>query len=172
MTTYIKDLLRSVFFAIFAKQLVKKHIRRTKLKNTLLTGGTLEDALKEACHTYLPEDILRQPELMQSIHEDIIASYLFCKASPSEYFEFDFQQKSFWERSKYLTDITKFKVCFKKIGEKAFWEDLKDIWNFYCLMKPYFRREACKVTTAADWENYKDFITLHPHYFQKSIVTL
>ena len=168
-STYIKDLFRAVIFSCFARQLVAKHIRKTGLRHNLLTGGTLEEALKEACQTHLPEHIQEQPELMKSLHDDIVASYLFCKASPSEYFEFNFKQKSFWERSKYLTDITKFKVCFKKIGEKAFWEDLKDKWNFYSLLKPYFHRDACKVSSVEDWTAYNDFVTRHPLYFQKPI---
>lgn len=167
MFTKTRDYLRVLRISLFPHLMASAFVRKVRRKNLLFHSENLDEALQDACEKHLTEEELAQPDLVKKIKEDMIISHLICKASPSEYFQYDFRHKSYWERNTYVTDDIKFRTLFKTTGKEAFFEDLQDKWNFYQLQRDYFKRDVCKVESPDDWESYRSFALKHPRYFKK-----
>lgn len=85
---------------------------------------------------------------------------------PLEYFLFDFKNKTKKERKDYITDIEKDMYCNKYVGHSQF-EVLMNKWEFYSLMKPYYKREAILLDNNSSPDEFYRFVDKHKKVIAK-----
>lgn len=108
--------------------------------------------IDEFCEIYLSVEKLNDSAYMKRVISDIVRCHWDYGTNPTEYFCYGFLGKSAAERSAYLPRKQKDDLVISQMGEN--WQNsfnfIKDKNLFYKGMKPYFRREACRVESAAD----------------------
>lgn len=116
----------------------------------------LEDAGRANCR---PEDIKKH-------RYDIVSAFLLYSINPAEYFMYRFQGRSARERDSYVGDYELDLACATTQSWDTF-EKLRDKWTFYCLSKPYFRRDVCAVYSESDMHGFVEFARRHRRFFLK-----
>ncbi len=131
-------------------------------------GGIYSDNLRRALRCNLTDKELQNKRFISRISKDIILSYILLKATPEEYFVFEFRNKSHQQRLEYLTNWEKDLVLMRKIPEELI-KRLRDKWKTYILLKDIYQREAIRVTDSTDANKYHDFISRHDTYIAKPL---
>lgn len=91
------------------------------------------------------------------IVRDIQLCHVKYRATPDEYFEYDFLHKNKEDRDSVLTDKFVFYHAAKKTPRIYHDEEIEDKYRFYELAKDYFKREAfrlCETTSFQDFYNF------------------
>lgn len=101
-----------------------------------------------------------------TLKKDIKKSYIKYLAKPSEYFLFDFENKTPRQRKEYLTDIQKDVYCEKYDGIVNF-NKLSDKFFFYEKMKKFYHRDACLISKPSDKTSFFSFVSKHPSFIAK-----
>lgn len=91
---------------------------------------------------FLPQQELQDATLCKKIYNDIRRCYYKYKATPQEYFLFDFKNKDEKERASYLSDMMIMKYVANKTGRMIHDKELNDKFHFYRINKDFFKRKA------------------------------
>lgn len=94
---------------------------------------------------------------LAELKKDIKSCYVKYKALPREYFLFDFIHKTDAERATYVTDTYINSTLGRLVGRKYHDEQLNDKYNFYKIMKPYFKRKVIRVRSPKDYNKFEAF---------------
>ena len=95
--------------------------------------------------------------------------WLKYQALPYEYFLFNFRNRSERERWEFETDMDRLQTLFRISDNKAFLEEINDKYNFYLLAKDYFKREAIKIDSIGQAEEFVAFVRKHNDVFIKPL---
>ena len=138
---------------------VKRFIRlHTYSYNDVAGGGKtlFRDRIEREMNTFL-KDAGCDGREWNSIKKDIKRSWLLFGSPPEEYFLLDFRNKNDEERSRFITDYEKDMTLKKRMGLEVFSKELRDKYNFYCLTKPFFKRNAFKFTYLTEEKAFVEF---------------
>lgn len=122
---------------------------------------------KQAINKWLPDTKGSDKLIKSGIFRDMNECYKKYKCNPNEYFLFDFRNKSNEERATYVTDTYINSKLARIVGRKQHDEQLNDKYGFYCLMKPYFRRDVMVIKDTSDWSAFERFATSVKHLIIK-----
>ena len=88
--------------------------------------------------------------------------------SPEEYFRFSFDSinTTHYLRKEFLAEDMMNYLLIKNEGMECC-DELEDKYGLYLKLKPYYKREICKIETEKDYDKYVDFICRHESYFVK-----
>lgn len=139
------------------------------IDNIVFSNGWFgyDNSINSAMRKYLSEKEREDHKLVIQIRKDIIMCYRKYKSLPSEYFLFNFRNLPNSKRATYVTDTYINSTLAQIVGRKSHDEQLNDKWNFYCLMKPYFKRKVMKVSYKTDYEPFKEFVLDVKHIIAK-----
>ena len=155
--------------SIFSPQSLLKRLRQSKVVNRIYYGCHIDYLLfshglfgfgrkkLQALDIWLPREQLSDKLIVQEIIRDMNECYKKYKCNASEYFLFDFRNKSDDVRSTYVTDAYINSLLGFIVGRKQHDEQLNDKYGFYCLMKHYFRRKVIMVKGKEDKEAFERF---------------
>lgn len=154
-------------------------LRKSKFLSLLYYGLHIDDfifsngwfgfdsSIKSAMLKYLSPKELEDERFVKKIRKDIIKCYRRYKCLPSEYFLFNFRNLTDYEKSTYVTDTYINSTLTQVVGRKSHDKQLNDKWNFYCLMKPYFKRKVFRVDNKTDYDSFKKFVLEVKHIIAK-----
>ena len=122
------------------------------------------------------DNLLRQhmPELLsdrkkrKTVEKDIVKAYFSDGMRPMEYYLYRFQQQNYWERHEWLSDFELIEKLKSMVSEEAF-NDTRNKARFYSIMKKYFHREVCIVSSAKPTEEFISFATRQKKFIVKPI---
>lgn len=103
----------------------------------------------------------------KAICDDIIKSFLLFGASPTEYFLFNFRERSLKERDKFITDAYRTQLQKIVIGLDLFKTDLINKFNFYKQNMLFFDRECILLYKDTLYEEFRRFVQKHKSVFVK-----
>lgn len=132
-------------------------------------GETFSTYLQKAFQTFLSEEEQNNSALKKQLTNDMIGCWLKYKALPYEYFLFDFRYKKDSERAEFLTDWDRLPKLSKLAGAKEFVQDINNKYNFYCKMKPFFKREAILINKETSKKEFIQFSLKAKSIFSKLI---
>ena len=119
-----------------------------------------EKSYKEYLHDAI---VASQPKLTESEKKvlcyDIFKQWRRDGTRPDEYLLYGYEDKSEEERDKYMPQVPKDNILLRYYGNAV---DgivglLKDKYAFYEAMKPFFKREAIRISKDADKANFEEF---------------
>lgn len=123
--------------------------------------------------TSIESDITNQikifcPNIDNKSHviKDVKRCYVWHLAKPQEYFLLGFKDKTYKERSEWITDFIK-DTYLKKYAKIERAKELQDKFFVYAKMKPYFKRDACMISGKNDKETFLDFAKKHSRFITK-----
>lgn len=164
----ISNLLIKILPPPIRKRLSVRHFKKFHLADEMWGGGKYSTNLSQALKANLTEQELADRSLVRKLSNDIISCYIFMGASPEEYFAFEFRYKNFQQRDEFLTNKTKSKILRAVTDPSKIWR-LRDKYIAYTLLKEFYKRDVCMVSTQDDLKAYTDFIHRHNRYFVKPI---
>lgn len=99
---------------------------------------------------------------------DIVYCHQRYLTTPEEYFhfEFDSDNMSHSQRKLFLAEDMMNFLMINTVGIKRC-NELEDKYGLYTKLKPYYKREICKVESEEDYDNYMVFLNRHASYFVK-----
>ena len=130
-------------------------------------GGIFSANTENAIKVFMSEDERRDHNLVRSICNDIIDSYIRYGVTPMEYFLFGFRNESDERRSRYLCNRHKDRLMIAAIGFDRYDRELRDKFAFYQRFKEFFRRDVCKITGKDDREAFMKFCGSHKDFIAK-----
>lgn len=107
----------------------------------------------------------------EAYRTDILASSILYGASPEEYFQFEFDQKTDKGRSEYLCGQERFEM-FRPFYDFSQYEKVRNKWLQYQELKDLFGRECVACREEEDEEAYKafeSFAAKHPAFLWKPV---
>lgn len=112
---------------------------------------------------FLPAEKLADSKFMKRVIVDIVRCHWDYGTNPTEYFCYGFLNKGKAERAEYLPRWQKDHLLVRQMGKgfKESFNFIKDKNLFYSGMKPYFRREACRVETTEDITEFCRLLTTY-----------
>lgn len=117
---------------------------------------------------FVPLDVRNNPKKRKAIEKDIVSAYFTGYFFPEEFFQNHFQNKSFEERSDFISEQVKDSLLVACSKDKKF-EHTKNKAEFYKITKPYFHREACFVSEDTSKEAFETFVERHPKFIAKPV---
>lgn len=132
-------------------------------------GGIFAREIADNMELFLSPGESEEVRTAEKIKNDNIDCYLRFGATPQEYFLFGFRRLTNRRRSRFLTNQHKDKVCIARTGMRKYLDELRNKYNFYLLEKEYFKRDVCKIESAADFEAFEAFCTVHPEFIVKPL---
>ncbi len=105
-------------------------------------------------------------------HEKTLMDIVLCHqrylTSPEEYFHFLFDRinTSHSQRKQFLAEDMMNLIMIKEVGISCC-DELEDKYGMYLKLRPYYKREICKVEEEDDYDNYVQFLANHESYFVK-----
>lgn len=99
---------------------------------------------------------------------DIVYCHQRYLTTPEEYFRFSFDSinTSHALRKEFLAENMMNLLLINQMGLECC-DELEDKYGLYIKLKPYYKREVCKVETEKDYDKYLEFINHHESYFVK-----
>ena len=147
---------------------VKRVIRLYSYSYNDVAGGgktLFRDRIQRVMKEFLPNG----DKNWKRIEKDIKKCWLKYGSSPEEYFLFDFKNLNEKGRSLFITDYVKDMKLKKRIGLDKFQKDLLDKYNFYCLTKPFFNRNAMSFNQGTSKRDFVEFAKETKNLFIKPI---
>lgn len=126
-------------------------------------GKKIETALRDN----LTESEYADKALIDKIRKDIVNCYKRYKSNAAEFFLFDFRNKNDDERSQYVTDAYINSQLSFFVGRRKHDKQLNNKYNFYQLMKPFFKREVLFVDEHTSYADFKRFVLDVKHIIVK-----
>lgn len=127
------------------------------------------DAIKEM-NTLLPvflsEEQLSDKEFTKKIVKDIIYCIYKFKATPGNYFVFDFMNQDDKLRATYVTDMYRREVLNKICGREKYVE-LRDKFGFYQSISQYYKRDIISIKEEKDYDDFVAFCQKHSSFIAK-----
>ena len=116
------------------------------------------DRCKEYISSISTKCIEKGVKETKELRKDILNSFVYFGASPSEYFLFNFQSKNLKERDEFLTDAHRTQLQKKHIGISLFKNELINKYNFYLKNKQFFGRECFLLSKQTTFDSFEKFI--------------
>lgn len=115
-------------------------------------GKCMAEYIDESLKIFLSADQLKNSQYVKDVIADIVLCHLKYGTNPTEYFCYGFLEKKDADRETYLPRQQKDICIATQIGRgwKECLDFTKDKNLFYKTMKPFFRREACRVEEQED----------------------
>lgn len=88
--------------------------------------------------------------------------------APGEQAQYRLLDKSHEEKMTYISMNGKF-AYLSRLNKKADMHILEDKYEAYQLLNPYYKRDAIKIETDADYDVFLDFIEKHPEFVAKPV---
>ena len=100
--------------------------------------------------------------------QDIVYCHQRYLTTADEYFRFSFDSvnTSHSLRKEFLSEDMMNYLLIKYVGMECC-DELEDKYGLYLKLKPYYKREICKIETEKDYDKYLEFINRHGSYFVK-----
>lgn len=132
-------------------------------------GEVYRDTLNKAFDTFLTSEERSNKELIDNLTDDIITCWVKYQALPYEYFLFDFRNRSEQERWEFETDMDRISTLCRISNNILFKEEINNKYNFYQLAKPYFNREAIKIDSIEQTNDFAVFVKKYGEAFVKPL---
>lgn len=99
---------------------------------------------------------------------DIVYCHQRYLTTADEYFRFSFDSVNTTHslRKQYLSENMMNYLLIKHVGIECC-DELEDKYGLYLKLKPFYKREICKIETEKDYDKYLEFISRHESYFVK-----
>ena len=130
----------------------------------MISSAYKRDLDKQLKH-YMP-DVLDNPKKRKRIEKDIVKSYFTDGMFPSEYMLYNFQDQGYYERHEWLSDMDSNAMLLSLSSEEAF-NDTRNKARFYAIMKDYFHRQVCVISSETSMEEFVHFALLHEKFIVK-----
>ena len=130
----------------------------------MISSAYKRDLDKQLKH-YMP-DVLDNPKKRKRIEKDIVKSYFTDGMFPSEYMLYNFQDQGYHERHEWLSDMDSNAMLLSLSSEEAF-NDTRNKARFYAIMKDYFHRQVCVISSETSMEEFVHFALLHEKFIVK-----
>ena len=132
-------------------------------------GIVFKKDLEEQYNSYLTEREKEDPKYMSWLTRDIIRCYILYKITPDEYFMHDLRHKDDDYKASILGFAMKDSLCIEACGShfEEYFNQLKDKWIFYQLVKPYFKRQVCRVHDTNDYKDFEVFCKANSRFIVK-----
>ena len=107
-----------------------------------------------------------------SEHDALVLDIVYCHqrylTSPEEYFHFAFDRVNTTHalRKEFLAEDMMNLIMIDEVGIECC-DELEDKYGMYTKLKPYYKRDVCKVENEEDYESYVQFVEKHDSYFVK-----
>lgn len=88
--------------------------------------------------------------------------------APGEQAQYRLLDKSHEEKMTYISMNGKF-AYLSRLNKKADMHILEDKYEAYQLLRPYYKRDAIKIESDADYDVFLDFIEKHPEFVAKPV---
>lgn len=161
----LRKILLSAPFSTLAIFIYKK---QGGLNRSIWDGGRFNEKIEESINTFLSDEKKSNKKYLKKLEKDIILCYLKYGATPSEYFQMDYENADSHKRSLLLTNYHKDTVLIKEEG----FDNLKILRNkylFYKKLGEYFYRDVCLVNKAEDFKNFANFFENHKSFIVKNV---
>ncbi len=142
---------------------------QTRWQEPIWGEGLFGENVDQAFSTYLSETERQDARLVKELTHDIVKCYLQYGATPTEYFIFNFRHASDEVRASFVTDMDKDKTLMQTVDIKLYKRELQDKHAFYKRAKEFFKREACLVAGAEDWEAFRQLAARSADVFVKPL---
>lgn len=146
-----------------------KLFERFKMDRPCGYGEVYRTSLNNAFNTFLTTEERSDGRLMKELTDDIVKCWLKYQALPYEYFLFNFRHRSEKERSEFETDMDRLQTLCRLSSHRAFMEEINDKYNFYLLAKAFFKREAIKIESIAQAQEFATFAERNGEVFIKPL---
>ena len=115
-------------------------------------------------------DVVINCENLHLLKNDIKNCYYKYLTTPDEYFLFGFSEnKSPFYREVFLTDNYKIRCLLRTINEEKYVNELCDKYNFYCITREFFKRDAMLIQKGVNYSDFEDFALNHKTLFIKPL---
>lgn len=129
--------------------------------------STFKSRITREMISFLTDKEKEDKAYVARIKKDIRKCWLKYGSSPEEYFLFGFQELDDAGRKCFITDYEKDMTLKDRIGLDTFSKELRDKYNFYCKTKPFFKREAFKMSPLTPESDFVQFALRVKHLFIK-----
>lgn len=125
--------------------------------------------IMENCEFFLSKEQLADRTFMDKTIHDIVKSYYLYGTNANEYFCYKFPEKCHHERKTYLPRLKKDLMLVHQMHgqHQYFFSQIKDKNTFYDMAKPFFGRDACRVVSLDDLNDFMIFTSIHPRFIAK-----
>lgn len=126
-------------------------------------------SIPDALSRFLTAEEKADTKLIHQIKKDLMECRKKYKSEVNEYFLFGFRDLTDKERSKFLTRRVKDKTMQGIVGFDVFTREVRNKYNFYLIMQPYFGRDVMLIPKGGgNLDSFKSFANKHPNLFIKS----
>lgn len=132
-------------------------------------GEIYSVTLNKAFDTFLTPEEKADRKLIKELTDDIVKCWVRYNALPYEYFLFNFRHRSEKERGEFETDMDRISALCRVSDNKLFKEEINNKFNFYLLAKPFFKREAIKLDSSVQVNDFAAFLKRHGEVFVKPL---
>lgn len=132
-------------------------------------GKLYRASLNEAFDTFLSPEQRADKDYIDRLTDDLIVCWLLYQALPYEYFLYNFKDRDHEGRLAFETDTDRNYTLQRVSGLENFLNEINDKYNFYLLAKPYFKREAIKVDSSDQVNDFVSFVKKNGKVFVKPL---
>lgn len=171
----MKGYFKKILFLLWVKcpSLVAYfYIRFSSHLNFSMWGvNDFQSHLKSNCEFFLTKEQLDDKKFMRHLKTDILICYVKYGTNVNEYFCYKFSTLSSKERNTFLPRKRKDVFLINYYGNtyNEIFDQLKNKYNFYLLMKEYYSRDACLLSSDDDFEEFNNFFLKHKYGVVKPI---
>lgn len=141
----------------------------SSFKSSRWGGTTFDEEMERCINLYGKERVKCNGLFRFFLKVDIIWCYYRYKATPSEYYLFDFPHCSLKKRTTYLTTKHKDDVMRDKVGMGDNWDLLENKYIFYKHFKDFFKRDVLFWNEKTTIKEFEIFYSQHPVFILKPI---
>lgn len=132
-------------------------------------GQVFSKALNEAYETYLTPEQRANKKYIDNLTNDIIECWFRYQALPYEYFLFNFKDRDHKGRWAFETDTDRNYTLQRVSSLEIFQKEINNKYNFYLLAKDFFKREAIKIESLEQADDFAAFVKKHGEVFIKPL---
>lgn len=152
---------------------IRKDLKPTDdIQEQIKIGKAIAEGYDQAQLDFVKKEIYKTKDWGQVSMEDMvyisIYDYWVYGFRPDQQLYYHLLGKKHEEKLTYMTMMEDF-VYYARLNRKADFHKFEDKYEAYCNLKPYYGREIIKVTSMADYEVFKSFVSRHPQFVLKPI---
>ena len=132
-------------------------------------GKIYRESLKEAFDTFLSPEQRADKKYINQLTDDLIGCWILYQALPYEYFLYNFKDRDHEGRLAFETDSDRNYTLQRVSGLENFLNEINNKYNFYQLAKPFFRREAIKIDSLEQENDFSAFVKKYGKVFVKPL---
>lgn len=132
-------------------------------------GKSFKENLDEQYAKYLSSNEKSDNKYIEWLTKDIIKCNILYRISPDEYFMHDLRHKNDDYKASILGCAMKDHLCIEACGShfNEYFNQLKDKWKFYQIVKPYFKRQVCRIHEVSDFHAFEEFCLNNSRFIVK-----